>query len=170
MILAVLIWYTISQVQSSNDPKRVKAQELNEPKLEPQKPINPLESTTVSTNRANHVQTFPVRILKSPDDHTQYILEPAQVVLDLASNADPSPNFGSASMVKVLVDPVTIPAGVLSTNLNVRVFVDEDVILKNFNPKEVKVTRVVEESATPPDKTAPAEEDTDKTEDEDNGE
>ena len=116
MILAVLIWYTISQVQSSNDPKRVKAQELNEPKLEPQKPINPLESTTVSTNRANHVQTFPVRIIKSPDDDTQYILEPTEVVLDLASNADPVPNFASASMVKACVPPSIMSARAASSS------------------------------------------------------
>ena len=89
--------------------------------------------------------------------------------MELASNADPVPNFTSASKVKVLVDPVTIPNGVLTTNLNVRVFVDEDIILKNFNPKEVKVTRIAEESATPTEDPEPAGEDTDKTEDEDSG-
>ena len=90
--------------------------------------------------------------------------------MELASNADPVPNFTSASKVKVLVDPVTIPNGVLTTNLNVRVFVDEDIILKNFNPKEVKVTRIAEESATPTDETEPVEKELDKTKDEDSAE
>jgi len=170
VLLAVLIWNAISQVQSRNDPKKAKDQELKEAKPAPPTPINPLESTTVSTNRAEHVQTFPVRIIKSPDDDTKYILEPPEVVLNLASNADPVPNFASASKVKVLVDPVTIPDGVLSTNLNVRVFADEDVILKNFNPKEVKVTRIAEESATPTDKTELVEEDSGKTENEESSE
>jgi len=169
-ILAVLIWNAIYQVQSRNDPKKAKEQELKEAKPPPPKPINPLEPPTVSTNRAELVQNFPVRIIKSPDDDTQYILDPAEVVLELASNADPVPNFASASKVKVLVDPVTIPNGVLSTNLNIRVFVDEDVILKNFNPKEVKVTRVAEEPASPTDETQQVENDPDKTEDEDSTE
>ena len=90
--------------------------------------------------------------------------------MELASNADPVPNFTSASKVKVLVDPVTIPNGVLTTNLNVRVFVDEDIILKNFNPKEVKVTRIAEESATPTDETEPVEKELDNTKDEDSAE
>jgi len=90
--------------------------------------------------------------------------------LELASNADPVPNFASASKVKVLVDPETIPNGILSTNLNVRVFVDEDVILKNFNPKEVKVTRIIEESTTPTDETETVEKDSDKTVGEDSAE
>ncbi|MDP7177715.1 MAG: hypothetical protein QF749_05420, partial [Verrucomicrobiota bacterium] len=116
------------------------------------------------------VQNFPVRIIKSPDDDSQYILEPAEVVLELASNADPVPNFASASKVKVLVDPENIPNGILSTNLNVRVFVDEDVILKNFKPKWVIVTRIIEESVTPTDETEPAEENTNKTVGEDSAE
>ena len=170
ILLAVLIWNAIYQVQSRNDPKKAKEQELREAKAPSPKPINPLEPPTVSTNRAELVQNFPVRIIYSPDDNTQYILEPAEVVLELASNADPVPNFTSASKVKVLVDPVTIPNGVLTTNLNVRVFVDEDIILKNFNPKEVKVTRIAEESAIPTEDPEPAGEDTDKTEDEDSAE
>ena len=170
ILLAVLIWYTINQVQTSNDPIRVKAQELKEPKLEPSKPINLLESPAVSTNRINVIQSFDIRILKSPDDNTRYILEPSQVTLELASNADPTPDFANASIVKVLVDPETIPVGVLSTNLNIRWFVHKDVIVKNIEPKDVKVTRVVEVSTTPPEDPEPAEEDTDKTEDEDNGE
>ena len=170
IILAVLIWNAIDQVQSRNDPQKAKDQELKEAKPATPKPINPLEPTTVSTNRAELVQNFPVRIIYSPDDNTQYILEPAEVVLELASNADPVPNFTSASKVKVLVDPVTIPNGVLTTNLNVRVFVDEDIILKNFNPKEVKVTRIAEESATPTDETEPVEKELDNTKDEDSAE
>ena len=170
MLLAVLIWYTINQVQTSNDPIRVKAQELKEPKLEPSKPINLLESPAVSTNRINVIQSFDIRILKSPDDNTRYILEPSQVTLELASNADPTPDFASASIVKVLVDPETIPVGVLSANLNVRWYVDKDVILKNIEPKDVKVTRVVEESTTPTDETEPVEKELDKTKDEDSAE
>ncbi len=170
IILAVLIWNAIDQVQSRNDPQKAKEQELKEGKPPPPKPINPLEPPTVSTNRAELVQNFPVRIIKSPDDDSQYILEPAEVVLELASNADPVPNFASASKVKVLVDPETIPNGILSTNLNVRVFVDEDVILKNFNPKEVKVTRIIEESTTPTDETETVEKDSDKTVGEDSAE
>ena len=46
----------------------------------------------------------------------------------------------------------------------------ENTTLKNFSPKEVKVTRVFEASTTPPEDPKPAEEYTDKTEDEDNGE
>ena len=170
ILMAVLIWNAIYQVQSRNDPQKAKDQELKEAKPATPKPINPLEPTTVSTNRAELVQNFPVRIIKSPDDDSQYILEPAEVVLELASNADPVPNFASASKVKVLVDPETIPNGILSTNLNVRVFVDEDVILKNFNPKEVKVTRIIEESTTPTDETETVEKDSDKTVGEDSAE
>jgi hypothetical protein len=170
ILMAVLIWNAIYQVQSRNDPQKAKDQELKEAKPATPKPINPLEPTTVSTNRAELVQNFPVRIIKSPDDDTQYILEPAEVVLELASNADPIPNFASASKVKVLVDPATIPDGVLSTNLNVRVFVDEDVILKNFKPKWVIVTRIIEESVTPTDETEPAEENTNKAVGEDSAE
>ena len=91
------------------------------------------------------------------------------MTLELASNADPTPDFANASIVKVLVDPETIPVGVLSTNLNIRWFVHKDVIVKNIEPKDVKVTRVVEESPTPPKDPEPAGEDTDKTEDEDSG-
>jgi hypothetical protein len=170
ILMAVLIWNAIYQVQSRNDPQKAKEQELKEGKPPPPKPINPLEPPTVSINRAELVQNFPVRIIKSPDDDSQYILEPAEVVLELASNADPVPNFASASKVKVLVDPETIPNGILSTNLNVRVFVDEDVILKNFNPKEVKVTRIIEESTTPTDETETVEKDSDKTVGEDSAE
>ena len=42
-----------------------------------------------------------------------------------------------------MVDPIDLPEGINETNINVRVSVPEDAILKNFNPKEVKVTRII---------------------------
>ena len=71
------------------------------------------------------------------------------MILELASNADPAPDLTSPDSIKVMVDPVALPESVTETNINVRVFVPEDAMLKNFNPKEVKVTRIIETPIPP---------------------
>ena len=149
-LFAVAIWYTINGRQQANDPQRVKDQSLVEPKLETPAAIGPLESPEVTTNRVNVAQSFTIRILQPPNDTNRYSLEPSEVILELASNADPAPDLTSPAAIKVMVDPIDLPEGINETNINVRVSVPEDAILKNFNPKEVKVTRIIEPS-TPPE-------------------
>jgi len=98
-------------------------------------------------------------VLKLPDDPTQYIIQPAQVTLTLGSDADPAPDLTSPNAVKVLLDPIDIPAGINETNKQVRVLVPEGTIIKGIRPESVKVTRVVE---------APVPEEESQTPDEDN--
>ncbi|MBO60656.1 MAG: hypothetical protein CMO63_01615 [Verrucomicrobiales bacterium] len=147
VLFAVAIWYTINGRQLASDPQRVKDQSLVEPKLETPTTISPLETPEVSTNRVNVVQSFAIRILQPPNDTNRYILDPAAVTLELASDADPAPNLTSPVAVKVMVDPIDLPAGINETNVKVKVSVPEDAIIKDFNPREVKVTRIIE---TPP--------------------
>lgn len=147
VLFAVAIWYTINGRQLASDPQRVKDQSLVEPKLETPTTISPLETPEVSTNRVNVVQSFAIRILQPPNDTNRYILAPAAVTLELASDADPAPNLTSPVAVKVMVDPIDLPAGINETNVKVKVSVPEDAIIKDFNPREVKVTRIIE---TPP--------------------
>ena len=97
----------------------------------------------------NVVQSFQIRILQPPDDTNRYTLDPAVVKLELASDADPAPNLTSPAAVKVMVDPIDLPEGINETNINVRVSVPEDAILKNFDPREVKVTRIIPEPTLP---------------------
>jgi len=144
VLFAVAIWYTINGRQQINDPQRVKDQALVEPKLETPTAISPLETPEVTTNRVNVAQSFTIRILQPPNDTNRYILEPSEVILELASNADPAPDLTSPASIKVMVDPIDLPEGINETNINVRVSVPEVAILKNFNPKEVKVTRIIE--------------------------
>jgi hypothetical protein len=150
VLFAVAIWYTINGRQQANDPQRVKDQALVEPKLETPAAIGPLETPEVTTNRVNVAQSFTIRILQPPNDTNRYSLEPSEVILELASNADPAPDLTSPAAIKVMVDPIDLPEGINETNINVRVSVPEDAILKNFNPKEVKVTRIIEPT-TPPE-------------------
>ena len=145
ILFAVAIWYTINGRQQTNDPQRVKDQSLIEPILEPPPTIGPLEKPEISTNRVNVMQSFQIRILQPPDDTNRYILDPAVVKLELASDADPAPDLTSPAAVKVMVDPIDLPEGINETNINVRVSVPEDAILKNFDPREVKVTRIISE-------------------------
>ena len=112
--------------------------------------IGPLETPEVTTNRVNVAQSFTIRILQPPNDTNRYSLEPSEVILELASNADPAPDLTSPAAIKVMVDPIDLPEGINETNINVRVSVPEDAILKNFNPKEVKVTRIIK-PPTPPE-------------------
>jgi hypothetical protein len=142
MLLAVIIWNAINQVQSSNDPNRFKGQTLTENRLD-NTAIIPLANTPASTNRVNIIQAYDVRVLKLPDDPTRYILEPSQVTLTLGSDADPAPDLTSPTAVKVLLDPTDIPPGVIVTNKQVRVLVPEGTIIKGINPERVRVTRVV---------------------------
>ena len=102
------------------------------------------EGKPSSTYLVRIIQSYDIRILKSPDDDTQYILEPAQVTLELGSNAVPVPDLTSPSVVKVVLDATDIPAGINETNKQVRVLVPEGTIIKGINPENVKVTRVVE--------------------------
>jgi len=90
-------------------------------------------------------------VLKLPDDPTQYILQPAQVTLTLGSDADPAPDLTSPNAVKVLLDPIDIPAGINETNKQVRVLVPEGTIIKGIRPESVKVTRVVEPTLPMPE-------------------
>ena len=171
ILLAVLIWKAINQVQSSNNPDRFKAQTLSAQEVV-DSAFDP-ESLTKKSSSTNHVsiiRAYDIRILKSPDDTTQYKVEPAQVTVSLESDSHPLPDLTDPSAVKVVIDPINIPLDIVETNVSVIVYKPENTTLKNFNPEEVKVTRVIEESTTPPEDPEPAEEDTDKTEDEDNGE
>jgi hypothetical protein len=149
ILFAVAIWYTINGRQQANDPQRVKDQSLIEPILEPTPTIGPLEKPEITTNRVNVVQSFQIRILQPPDDTNRYTLDPAVVKLELASDADPAPNLTSPAAVKVMVDPIDLPEGINETNINVRVSVPENAILKNFDPREVKVTRIIPEPTLP---------------------
>ena len=171
ILLAVLIWNAISQVQSSNNADRFKTQTLSAQEVV-DSAFDP-ESLTKKPNSTNHVSVisaYDIRILKSPDDTTQYIVEPAQVTVSLESDSHPLPDLTDPSAVKVVIDPINIPLDTVETNVSVIVYKPENITLKNFNPEEVKVTRVIEVSTTPPEDAEPTEEDTDKTEEEDNGE
>ena len=161
MLLAVIIWNVISQVPDGFQGKT--------PPKPDNTPINPMANGTDLTNSVNITKAFDIRVLKLPDDPTRYILEPAQVTLSLGSDADPAPDLTSPSAVKVVLDPIDIPLDVIKTNKQVEVFAPEGTIIKG-KPKVVMVTRVIEEPTGPTKETEPAEEDTDKTEDEDNGE
>ena len=74
------------------------------------------------------------------------------------------------SAVKVVIDPITIPLDIVETNVNVIVYKPENTTLKNFNPEEVKVTRVTEVLTTPAEDPEPSEEDADNADDDGNGE
>ena len=102
VLFAVAIWYTINGRQQANDPQRVKDQALVEPKLETPTAIGPLESPEVTTNRVNVAQSFTIRILQPPNDTNRYSLEPSEVILELASNADPAPDLTSPAAIKVI--------------------------------------------------------------------
>ena len=73
-------------------------------------------------------QSFTIRILQPPNDTNRYSLEPSEVILELASNADPAPDLTSPAAIKVMVDPIDLPEGINETNINVRVSVPEDAI------------------------------------------
>ena len=171
LLLAVLTWITINTIQTGNNPDRLKAKTLSTQEMV-DNAFDP-ESLTKKPNSTNHVRiikAYDIRILKSPDDTRQYIVEPAQVTVSLESDSHPLPDLTDPSAVKVVIDPINIPLDIVETNVSVIVYKPENTTLKNFNPEEVKVTRVIEVSTTPPEDPEPAEEDTDKTEDEDNGE
>ncbi len=142
LLLATLIWFTIDTIKSGGNSTRFQDQALTENKLN-NSAIIPLAPTQVSTNRVNVIQAYDIRVLKLPEDPTQYVLEPAQVTLTLGSDANPAPDLTSPVAVKVLLDPSDIPFGINETNKQVRVLVPEGTIIKGINPKEVKVTRVV---------------------------
>ena len=143
LLLAVLTWLTINTIQTGNNPDRFKNQALTEQRVD-NTAIIPLSNTSASPNLINIIQAYDIRVLKLPDDPTQYILQPAQVTLTLGSDADPAPDLTSPNAVKVLLDPIDIPAGINETNKQVRVLVPEGTIIKGIRPESVKVTRVVE--------------------------
>ena len=142
ILSAVAIWYTINGRQQTNDPKRVKEATMFE--ASPTTPLNIPESTT---NRVNVVQNFALRILQTPNDTSRYIIEPEEVKVELASDADPAPDLTSPTAVKVFLDPFELPEGINETNLNVRVSFGstKDIIVKKYTPLEVKVTRIEKE-------------------------
>ena len=146
VLSAIAIWYTINGRHQNTDPKRVKEQTLIEPKIENPTTIGQIDIPETITNRVNVIQNFAIRILQTPNDTNSYILDPTEVKLELASDADPAPDLTSPAAIKVFLDPFDLPNGVNETNLNVRVSLTEDgiedIILKNFTPKEVKVTRI----------------------------
>ena len=142
ILSAFAIWYTINGRQQTNDPKRVKEATMFE--ATPTPPLSIPESTT---NRVNVVQNFALRILQTPNDTSRYIIEPEEVKVELASDADPAPDLTSPTAVKVFLDPFELPEGVNETNLNVRVSFGsmKDIIVKKYSPLEVKVTRIEKE-------------------------
>ena len=148
LLLAVLTWFTINTFQTRNNPDRFKDQTLTEQRVD-NTTIIPLVNTPASTNRINIIQTRDIQVLKLPDDPTQYILEPPQVTLTLASDADPAPDLTSPGVVKVVLDPADIPTEINATNKQVRVMVPEGTIIKGIRPENVKVTRVVAPPAPP---------------------
>jgi len=153
ILSAVAIWYTINGRQQTNDPKRVKEATMFEAK-----PTTPLEIPEATTNRVNVVQNFPIRILQTPNDTSRYILDPEEVKVELASDADPAPDLTSPTAVKVFLDPFELPQGINETNLNVRVSFGsmKDIIVKKYTPLEVKVTRIEEKpEPTPSSPTEP---------------
>jgi len=147
ILSAIAIWYTINGRQQTNDPKRVKEATMFEAK-----PTAPLEIPDATTNRVNVVQNFALRILQSPNDRSRYILDPEEVKVELASNADPAPDLTSPTAVKVFLDPFELPEGINETNLNVRVSFGsmKDIIVKKYTPLEVRVKRIKEELKTIP--------------------
>lgn len=158
LLLAVLTWLTINTIQTGTNPDRFGNQALTEQRVD-NTAIIPLANSPTSTNRVNIIQAYDIRVLKLPDDPTPYIIQPAQVTLTLGSDADPAPDLTSPNAVKVLLDPIDIPAGINETNKQVRVLVPEGTIIKGIRPESVKVTRVVE---------APVPEEESQTPDEDN--
>ena len=108
-------------------------------------------------------------MLKLPDDPTQYILEPSQVTLTLASDAVPTPDLTSPAAVKVVLDPIDIPAGVTETNKKVRAYVPEGTIIKGISPESVKVTRVVEFPSPPAEERSAKEESVDSGDEKNEG-
>ena len=143
LLLAILTWFTIDTIKSSDNSTRFQDQALTENKLN-NSAIIPLAQTPASTNRVNVIQAYDIRVLKLPEDPTQYVLEPAQVTLTLGSDADPAPDLTSPVAVKVLLDPIDFPSGINETDKQVRVLVPEGTMIKGINPKEVKVTRLVD--------------------------
>jgi len=141
LLLAVLTWITINTIQTGSNPDRFQSQTLTEQRVD-NTAIIPLAPAPASTNRIEIVQAYDIRVLKLPDDPTQYILQPAQVTLTLGSDADPAPDLTSPTAVKVLLDPTDIPPGINVTNKQVRVLVPEGTIIKGMNPERVKVTRI----------------------------
>ena len=151
-LLALLTWFTINTIQTGNNPNRFQGQALTEQRVD-NAAIIPLAAAPVAPN--THIQAYDIKVLKLPDDPTEYVIQPAQVTLELGSDADPAPDLTSPAAVKVLLDPFDIPPGVNETNKQVRVLVPEGTIIKGVNPVRVKVTRVVA-TPTPPAEEAPA--------------
>ncbi|MDP6795830.1 MAG: hypothetical protein QGG00_10615 [Verrucomicrobiota bacterium] len=146
LLLAVLTWLTINTIQTGGNPDRFRNQALTEQRVD-NTAIIPLANTPTSTNLINIIQAYDIRVLKLPDDPTQYILQPAQVTLTLGSDVDPAPDLTSPNAVKVLLDPIDIPAGINETNKQIRVLVPEGTIIKGIRPESVKVIRVVEQTS-----------------------
>ena len=158
------------EIQTGNNLDRyqtqtLSAQEVVDSAFAPES----LTKKSSSTNHVSIIRAYDIRILKSPDDTTQYKVEPAQVTVSLESESHPLPDLTDPSAVKVVIDPINIPLDIVETNVNVIVYKPENTTLKNFSPKEVKVTRVIEVPTTPPEDPEPTEEETYKTEAEDSG-
>ena len=151
LLLAVLTWITINTIHTGSNPGRFQGQALTEQRVD-NTAIIPMAPAPASTNRINIVQAYDIRVLKLPDDPTQYILQPAQVTLTLGSDADPAPDLTSPTAVKVLLDPTDIPPGVNVTNKQVRVLVPEGTIIKGMLPERVNVTRMKPSPSQPVEK------------------
>jgi hypothetical protein len=156
-LLALLTWKTIDTIQTGNNPDRFQGQALTEQRVD-NDAIIPLAAAPVAPNLVTHIQAYDIKVLKLPDDPTEYVIQPAQVTLELGSDADPAPDLTSPVAVKVLLDPFDIPPGVIETNKQVRVLVPEGTIIKGVNPVRVKITRVVK-TPTPPAEEVPAKND-----------
>ena len=164
LLLAILTWITINTIQTGSNPGRFQGQALTEQRVD-NTAIIPMAAAPAAPNLVNVVQTYDIKVLKLPDDPTRYVLQPAQVTLTLAWDADPAPDLTSPAAVKVLLDPFDIPPGVIETNKQVRVVVPEGTIIKGVSPDQVKVTRVVA-TPSPPAETEPVNKDSSEGEDE----
>jgi hypothetical protein len=169
-LLALLTWKTIDTIQTGNNPDRYQTQTLSVQEVVDSAFDPESLKKSSSTNHVSIIRAYDIRILKSPDDTTQYKVEPAQVTVSLESESHPLPDLTDPSAVKVVIDPINIPLDIVETNVSLIVYKPENTTLKNFSPKKVKVTRVIEVSTTPPEDPEPTEEETDKTEAEDSGE
>ena len=108
LLLAVLTWITINTFQAGSNPGRFQGQALTEQRVD-NTAIIPLAAAPASTNRIEVIQAYDIRVLKLPDDPTQYILQPAQVTLTLGSDADPAPTSPAQPQSKCCSTPLTSP-------------------------------------------------------------
>ena len=70
-LLALLTWFTINTIQTGNNPNRFQGQALTEQRVD-NAAIIPLPAVPVTPN--THIQAYDIKVLKLPDDPTEYVL------------------------------------------------------------------------------------------------